>query len=470
MNTKKTPIPRWLGKGLRNRKEPHAARRRHAATGQSLPKIAKEFIVRTRREGLHIASYASALVKCPTRKPWPQIALEMLLITRKWKVLPLNYLRQALYDTKTPYADQFLSFIPEPALFIRCMPVLSPGKFRIIVRNKFIFRELLDYHGAATSQLALWSYSGTLYGKDGVIRDDGSLSAALKGFVGGTLVLKCQLGARGENIHFLSVAESGSGPRLIDPDGKVYDYQRLHAWSLPDNDLLLEEKVVQHKRISEIYPDSVNTVRIVTLNFPDGRTEFLCALMRIGRNGSRVDNASAGGIHVHIDVARGELTELAYCKTENSVFPAHPDTGFVFRGTKLPFWSEILSTLDRLAKAIMQVHTVAWDVAITETGPLIIEGNPTWNPGTMERGSYPKGDLILAATEAWVASQGGAPSHPKPSGGPVRPEAAGARPCSDRRIPPRHLSRPTAQQHRQGGRENVRAGGDSDNSGTGLSA
>lgn len=363
------------------------------------------YIKRTFEEGKYFFSNLRSLKKCKTKKPWWKIIVELMRTVKKWKVIPFNYFRQALYDLNTPYSDSYLSFMPEPILFTTYMPLLSPVKYRILIHNKYFFKQLLILNGAETAKLLLWSFSGSIYSDNGLIDDEETLSLALENLLGDKVVFKFQNGSRGENVHFLSVVNSDKQIRLVDTDGTVYDWRKLRQSAQQSDDWLIEAKMNQHETISRIYPHSVNTLRIVTLNFPDGHTEILCALMRFGRNGSLIDSASAGGMHVHIEIDTGRLGEHAYCKNENNAFTEHPDTKTVFGGITIPYWHEVLLMLKRLSEVFMQTHTIGWDVGISENGPLIIEGNPSWNPGTMERGSFPKAEKIIAASRAWKINQ-----------------------------------------------------------------
>ena len=364
-----------------------------------------EYVKRTYHEGKHIRNYLEGLRQCETRKPWWTILKEMYLVSRKWKTLPLNYFRNALYDQCTPHADEFLSFIPEPALFTRYMPILSPVMYRILVHNKYFFHQLLSLYGIDSPSVLIWSFARTIYGNNGAILNDHDLGLVLTGRVGERLVLKPQQESNGKAIEFVSVVRGGETLQLETDQGQAYGYATLRAACNWLGNWQLEEVVTQHPLVSAIYPHSVNTVRIVTLAYPNGQVQILAALMRMGRNGSVIDNASAGGIHVHIDVDTGRFLHPAYSKTDNATYSVHPDTGHPFAGVMLPFWNEIITIAMRGAGLFMQTHTIAWDIAISESGPLVIEGNPTWNPGTMERGSFPKGDRIIAAAKAWKASQ-----------------------------------------------------------------
>lgn len=329
----------------------------------------------------------------------------MCLVTRKWKTLPFNYFRNALYDRSTPYTDEFLSFIPEPVLFTRYMEILSPAKYRILVHNKYFFHQLLKSYGIESPSLAIWSFARTIYGKNGAILNEHDLTRALTYHVGETMVFKPQHGSNGKAIEFVSVVKSGPTVQLETSHGAAYGFGELRAAYDRQGDWQLEKAVRQHPVVSAIYPNSVNTVRIVTLADPNGQIQILATLMRMGRKGSIIDNASAGGIHVHIDADTGQFLHPAYSKTDNETYSEHPDTGHPFAGVSLPFWEEAVAIAKRGAGLFMQTHTIAWDIAIGKAGPIVIEGNPTWNPGTMERGSSPKGNHIIAMAEAWKACQ-----------------------------------------------------------------
>ena len=364
-----------------------------------------EYVKRTYQEGKHLRNYLRGLRQCKTRKPGWTILKEMYLVTRKWKTLPLNYFRNALYDKRTPYADEFLSFIPEPVLFTRYMPILSPFKYRVLVQNKYFFHQLLKSYDIDSPSKVIWSFAGTIYGEHGAILNEDELTRELAVHVGETLVLKSQQGSNSNALQFVAVVRGNKTLQLEAGNGVLYGYAELRAAYNLFGDWQLEEVVRQHPVVSAIYPHSVNTVRIVTLAYPDGDTQILAALMHMGRMGLIIDSANAGGIHVHIDVETGQFLNTAYSIIDNATYTVHPDTGHPFAGVVLPFWNEIVSIAKRGAALFMQTHTIAWDIAIGEVGPIVIEGNPTWNPGTMERGSFPKGDHIIAAAAAWRTSQ-----------------------------------------------------------------
>ena len=50
-------------------------------------------------------------------------------------------------------------------------------------------------------------------------------------------------------------------------------------------------------------------------------------------------------------------------------------TGKKIPGTQIPYWEEAKSMCLEAMHRVPQVRFVAWDVAITPNGPVIIEGN-----------------------------------------------------------------------------------------------
>lgn len=141
---------------------------------------------------------------------------------------------------------------------------------------------------------------------------------------------------------------------------------------------VVEREVVQHPELSKIYAGSVNTVRVLTscLRSP---AHVVCATLRMGRAGSVVDNASAGGIYAGIDRETGQLRGKAHAMS-GETFSQHPNSGEPFKDRIVPAFREIEATCCRLHDLFGPLPTIGWDVTVTREGPLVIEANDAWTP------------------------------------------------------------------------------------------
>ena len=59
-------------------------------------------------------------------------------------------------------------------------------------------------------------------------------------------------------------------------------------------------------------------------------------------------------------------------------------------GRPVPRWHDVLNLSVRAAKAFGEMRTVGWDIGITDEGPMVIEGNRTYDADllqiTLQRG------------------------------------------------------------------------------------
>lgn len=136
---------------------------------------------------------------------------------------------------------------------------------------------------------------------------------------------------------------------------------------------IAEECVVQHPAIAAIYPDSVNTYRIVTVRV-EGEANVVYAFIRIGNGGRFVDNLNAGGLTAPIDLETGTISHVGYDK-DGKTYERHPQTGSPLVGYRLPFWKESMQMCLEATAVVPQLGYVGWDIAVTAEGPLLIEGN-----------------------------------------------------------------------------------------------
>lgn len=140
---------------------------------------------------------------------------------------------------------------------------------------------------------------------------------------------------------------------------------------------LLEECVIQHPDLAAFNPYAVNTYRICTL-LADGVPHVMYAFVRIGSGKRVVDNLHSGGISCPIDLETGILTHPGYAVylEERRVYDTHPDSGKTFVGAQMPGFDQALELVKEAALVHPAIAYVGWDVAATEHGPVLIEGNP----------------------------------------------------------------------------------------------
>jgi hypothetical protein len=147
---------------------------------------------------------------------------------------------------------------------------------------------------------------------------------------------------------------------------EYYDYCR-------GNRIFLEEVVKQHKKMNELCAASCNTIRIMTFN-NKGKPEILWAGLRIGNGVNSVDNFHAGGMATEINLDTGLLKRPALDKNLNE-FTYHPVSKVKIEGFQVPFFDEIKTMVKEASLESDKILVIGWDVAVTDDGPLIIEGN-----------------------------------------------------------------------------------------------
>lgn len=138
--------------------------------------------------------------------------------------------------------------------------------------------------------------------------------------------------------------------------------------------VLMEQFIVQHPALAAFNPSSTNVPRLNTMLDKNGEPQIFSAFLRTGRGDSVVDNMGAGGMAAHIDVETGLVDTLAIDEDQNE-YLLHPVTGVPFPGFRVPHWEEAKALVMRAAREVPDMRFIGWDVAVTQEGVLIVEGN-----------------------------------------------------------------------------------------------
>lgn len=139
------------------------------------------------------------------------------------------------------------------------------------------------------------------------------------------------------------------------------------------NRIFLEELVKQHPEMNKLCDKSVNTMRIMTFN-DHGKSRIIWMGLRVGNGINAIDNFHAKGMAVNIDINTGKLVGNAIDKDLNE-YEEHPFTHVKFDGFQIPCFEDAKNMVLKASLESDKILVVGWDVAISEDGPVIIEGN-----------------------------------------------------------------------------------------------
>ena len=229
---------------------------------------------------------------------------------------------------------------------------MNPKSSRSILENKLLFLDkyskFIHHDHASLTEL----------------ENNPEIAAKLIANKSGKLVFKNAHGQCGNGIEVIKT--DGLSPQMI-----------IDQLKKGGNDLV-EEFVVQHPDLMRLSPSGLNTIRIITqLNDLD-KVDIIGARLRITINSS-VDNLAAGNIAAPINVMTGKLEGPGVysdiTKTEEYL---HPITKTEIVGFKIPFWNDAINMVITAALNNKNNRSVGWDVAISESGPELIEGNHNW--------------------------------------------------------------------------------------------
>ena len=178
-------------------------------------------------------------------------------------------------------------------------------------------------------------------------------------------ILKPMSGTCGKGIEILDLGCAD------DREKKFYELFGKHCSGTNDG-FIVEELVIQVPEMSQFHENSLNTVRVATVKFDEG-VEVIASFFRTGRGGNIVDNAGAGGVFGTIDIETGTI--VAVGDEYGNSYEKHPETNVKMVGFTIPRWEEAVTMAKELATIVDGNRYAGWDLALTDNGWVMIEGN-----------------------------------------------------------------------------------------------
>lgn len=288
------------------------------------------------------------------------------LYMKKWEVL---------CPRVEPYSYRFFShfcgnnpnIVPEDIGRSFIEPVLNPIEYRPTYSDKNLFPEIVGKEHVARTIVCRINGSNLLDAEYKNASDD------LSKYIGNatSLILKPSVNS-----------SSGRGIMKFEKKGKDFvsvggDITLSKAFLLSyQKDFCLQEMITQHSFMKKLCPTSVNTMRLCLYRSVANEESVVTAgIIRIGKDGSFVDNIHAGGMRVGIDVATGELGKYVVDQYGNKQ-DSWNGIDYSKNVFTVPHWNDVISFSKYIGSSIHHHRLIALDIALNENGkPVLIEYN-----------------------------------------------------------------------------------------------
>ncbi len=176
------------------------------------------------------------------------------------------------------------------------------------------------------------------------------------------VIVKPLNGMEGDGIYRLETS-------VFDSKERVKHYYEM----LKQEDVLVEELIHQHTRMN-FNNNSVNTIRVISIMEKDTHAvKIIKTVLRAGVGESIVDNYHQGGCCYEIDVESGRVCSAGISRNGGGIF--HPGTDICMLGYQIPNWKKVIDGCIEAHRLLPQCRYISWDVAITEDGIELVEGN-----------------------------------------------------------------------------------------------
>lgn len=180
-----------------------------------------------------------------------------------------------------------------------------------------------------------------------------------------------------ENKEMFIKASSGSGGQ----DADIITFTSNKKYK---DGLIFQEMVKSNDYINKIAPvKAVQTLRVNTYLTKSGDIEYDSQFIKLPPKYAVSDNSFTGSIMVAINPNTGRLKKQGITKDGNKIrneyITHHYDSDIKFENYQIPCWDEVKSVIEKLHSIFPDLRVIGWDIAVTDQGPVILEGNSVGN-------------------------------------------------------------------------------------------
>jgi hypothetical protein len=143
--------------------------------------------------------------------------------------------------------------------------------------------------------------------------------------------------------------------------------------------MVVQARLKNHPVTAPISGRALSTVRLMTVRRPGEQPEVAESVFRMATGQAIADYFAVGGLAAPLDLETGRLgAATAKTSIDAPPVPRHPDSEVAIEGLFLPYWAKSKAIALAVHKEFSAMPAVGWDVALTDRGPVLLEGNGVW--------------------------------------------------------------------------------------------
>ena len=288
---------------------------------------------------------------------------------QKWKALSLR-VEPYSYRFFSHYVGNTPNIIPEDIGHSFIEEVLNPLELRPVYMDKNLFPKIIGKENVPRTIVCRINGSHLLDAEYKLAEKE--LSEYIDGAE--SLILKPSVdSSSGRGI----VKFVKKGNAYFSTDGEII-LSKVFLESYR-KDFCLQEAVEQHDFMNMLCPTSVNTIRLCLYrSVKDEKPRVTASIVRIGKNGTIIDNAQGGGMFTGVNLKTGELGKCVMDKYGNKE-NVWNDIDFSQKSFVVPNWKEVIAFAEYVGTKIPHHRLIALDIALKKDGkPILIEFNIEW--------------------------------------------------------------------------------------------
>lgn len=186
--------------------------------------------------------------------------------------------------------------------------------------------------------------------------------------------------------------------RYVDRAGTKFDLDGVLEWlrqrsshraSAKHSALIVQPHLRNHASLADLADQSLLAIRVVTCLNESGVPEVTHGMLRVLAKIEPGWNATPDSEYgAAIDVSSGMLGPMTgdWPTTCTDWYARHPITGAPVMGRRVEQWQSLCDLALRAHRGFASQVVIGWDMALTDRGPVILEGNSNMDVSFIQRG------------------------------------------------------------------------------------